>query len=59
MELRETVKNAIAKGNTSDRILEKLIDLLGKDSDGITSDEIRALAKTIFDFIIEEVEKQQ
>ncbi len=58
MEIRETVKNAIAKGNTSDRVLEKLIDLLGKDADGISSDEIQALAKTIFDFIIEEVEKQ-
>jgi len=58
MEIRETVKNAIAKGNTSDRILEKLTDLLGKDADGISSDQIQALAKTIFDFIIEEVEKQ-
>ena len=59
MEIRELVKNAIAKGNTSDRILEKLTDLLGKDADGIASGEIQALARTIFDFIIEEVEKQQ
>lgn len=58
MEIRELVKNAIAKGNTSNTILEKLTDLLGKDSDGISQSEIQALAKTIFDFIIEEVEKQ-
>jgi nucleoside-diphosphate kinase len=58
MEIREVVKNAIAKGNTSDTVLEKLTDLLGKDADGIPSDQIKALAKTIFDFIVEEVEKQ-
>ncbi|MFW9920503.1 MAG: nucleoside-diphosphate kinase [Candidatus Thorarchaeota archaeon] len=58
MEIRETVQNAIAKGNTSKYVLEKLTDLLGKDADGIPSDQIQALAKAIFDFIIEEVEKQ-
>lgn len=58
MEIRETVKDAIANGNTSNAVLEKLINLLGKDAAGISLDEIQALAKTIFAFIIEEVEKQ-
>ncbi len=58
MEIRNTVKNAIESGDTSDAVLQKLIDLLGKDAEGIPADQIKALAKTIFDFVVEEVEKQ-
>ncbi len=59
MEIREVVKNAIEKRDTSDSILQGLTDLLGKDAEGISVDEIATLAKVIFDFVKEEVEKAE
>jgi len=57
MEIRSVVKNAIENKDTSDSVLQNLIDLLGKDAEGISDSDISALAKAIFDFIVEEVEK--
>ena len=57
MDIREVVKNAIENRDTSDNVLQSLVQLLGKDSKGITPEEINALASVIFDFIKEEVEK--
>ena len=57
MELRNVVKSAIQNHDLSDNVLKSLIQLLEKDSKGIASDDIRALASAIFDFVREEVEK--
>ncbi|MBY8996743.1 MAG: nucleoside-diphosphate kinase [Candidatus Thorarchaeota archaeon] len=57
MEIRDVVKNAIESLDTSNNVLESLVQLLGKDSKGITPEEISALASVIFDFVKEEVEK--
>jgi len=57
MEIRDVVKNAIENLDTSDSVLNSLVQLLEKDSKGITSEEINALASVIFDFVKEEVEK--
>ncbi|MHA2323223.1 MAG: nucleoside-diphosphate kinase, partial [Candidatus Thorarchaeota archaeon] len=57
MEIRDVVKNAIENRDTSDTVLQSLIQLLGNDSQGITSEEINTLASVIFDFVKEEVEK--
>ncbi|MFX1559071.1 MAG: nucleoside-diphosphate kinase [Promethearchaeota archaeon] len=56
-EIRNLVKNAIENQDTSDDVLRSLTELLGKDSKGITSEEISTLASVIFDFVKEEVEK--
>jgi nucleoside-diphosphate kinase len=57
MEIRDVVKDAIENRNTSDDVLQSLIQLLGKDAKGIASEDITALASVIFDFVKEEVEK--
>ena len=57
MGIRDVVKNAIENHDTSDNVLQSLVQLLGKDSKGITPEEISALASVIFDFVKEEVEK--
>ncbi len=57
MGIRDVCKNAIENRDTSDNVLQSLVQLLGKDSKGITPEEINALASVIFDFIKEEVEK--
>ncbi len=57
MELRNAVKNAIENCDTSDDVLQSLVQLLGKDAKGIAPEEISALASVIFDFVKEEVEK--
>jgi nucleoside-diphosphate kinase len=57
MGIRDVVKNAIENRDTSDNVLQSLVQLLGKDSKGITPEEISALASVIFDFVKEEVEK--
>ena len=57
MEIRNTVKDAIENHDTSDSVPQKLTELLSKDAEGIPSEQIEALAKVIFDFVIEEVEK--
>ena len=58
MQIREVVKTAIESKDTSPTILESLQDLLSKDSEGVDEDEIKALAKAIFDFVKEEAEKE-
>ena len=57
MEIRDVVKNAIENRDTSDNVLQFLIELLGKDSEGVAPEEITALATVIFDYVKEEVEK--
>jgi nucleoside-diphosphate kinase len=57
MEIRDVVKDAIENRDISDNVLQSLIELLGKDSNGVTPEEITALATVIFDFVKEEVEK--
>ena len=57
MGIRDVVKNAIENRDTSDNVLQSLVQLLGKDSKGITPEEISTLASVIFDFVKEEVEK--
>jgi nucleoside-diphosphate kinase len=57
MELRSVVKRSIENRDLSDNVLKSLIQLLEKDSKGIASDDIEALASAIFDFVREEVEK--
>ncbi|MFW9954332.1 MAG: nucleoside-diphosphate kinase [Candidatus Thorarchaeota archaeon] len=59
MEIREVVKNAIETHDISDSVLEELKDLLGRDADGVNTDQINALAIAIFDFVREEVEKSK
>jgi nucleoside-diphosphate kinase len=58
MEIRDVVKSAIENCDTSDKVLESLVELLGKDAKGIDSEDICALATVIFDFVKEEVEKE-
>lgn len=58
LEIRETVKKAIEEGNTSQNVLLTLQKLYGMDAEGVPESEVAALAKAVFDFIIEEVEKK-
>ncbi|MDF1541134.1 MAG: nucleoside-diphosphate kinase [Candidatus Thorarchaeota archaeon] len=57
MDIRDLVRLSIENRDTSDSALQNLTDLLGKDAEGISTKEIATLAKVIFDFVIEEVEK--
>jgi len=57
MEIRNVVKNAIENLDISNDVLQSLIHFLGKDSRGISPEDINALALAIFDFVKEEVEK--
>lgn len=57
MRLREVVKDAIENHDTSNRPLELLKDLFSKDAADISKDKTDTLAKVVFDFIIEEIEK--
>jgi nucleoside-diphosphate kinase len=57
MEIRNLVKESIEKRDTSSRIQESLVSFLKKDAEGIDTDDIKSLAKTIHDFIKEEIEK--
>lgn len=56
-EIREIVKDAIESKDTSDGVLESMKSLLEKDAEGISNDDISSLARVIFDFVKEEVEK--
>ncbi len=58
MEIRKTVVDAIEHNDTSEEVIDRLTELLGKDAAGIDSRDIRALARVIYDFIIEEVDKK-
>jgi nucleoside-diphosphate kinase len=55
MKIRGIVKDSIEKQVISSNIQESLIALLKKDAEGIDIDDIKALARTIYDFIKEEV----
>ncbi|MFW9957482.1 MAG: nucleoside-diphosphate kinase [Candidatus Odinarchaeota archaeon] len=57
MALREVVKNAIESHDKSVKILKSLKDLFSKDAAGISKDRTDNLAKVVFDFIKEELEK--
>lgn len=58
MDIRKVVQEAIENGDISESVLESLQKLYGMDSEGVDDAEIRALARAVFDFIIEEVEKK-
>jgi len=57
MLLRSTVKDAIENRDTSDSVLDSLKDLFAKDAADIDKTDTDTLAKVVFDFVIEEVEK--
>ncbi len=59
MALRTLVKESIENRNTSDEVTTELTALLAKDAEGIKTDQINALARAIFDFVVEEVEKSE
>lgn len=59
MKLREVVKNAIEDRDASRKTLRLLKDLFGKDAAGIHQKDTNALAKAVFDFVREEVEKSK
>ena len=57
MAIRDVVKNAIENRDISDNVLNSLKDLFAKDASGIDRSDTDTLAKVVFDFVIEEVEK--
>jgi len=59
MAIRDVVKNAIENRNISDNVLNSLKDLFAKDASGIDKSDTDTLAKVVFDFVIEEVEKAE
>ncbi len=59
MAIRDLVRLSIENQDTSESALRNLTDLFGKDADGISTKDIATLAKVIFDFVIEEVEKAE
>jgi nucleoside-diphosphate kinase len=59
MELRNVVKNAIENHDTSDNVLNSLKNLFAKDAANIDKVHTDTLAKVVFDFILEEVEKAE
>jgi len=59
MVIRDVVKNAIENRDISDNVLNSLKDLFAKDASGIDRSDTDTLAKVVFDFVIEEVEKAE
>ena len=59
LALRNVVKDAIETGDTSKQVVESLEDLFHKDAAGISKNDTDTLAKVVFDFIKEEVEKSE
>jgi nucleoside-diphosphate kinase len=57
-EIRNQVRVSIENGDVSDHVLESLVTLFGKDSEGVLESEVSALAQAVFDFVKEEAEKQ-
>jgi nucleoside-diphosphate kinase len=57
MDLRRTVKNAIENRDISDSVLNSLKEYFAKDAADIDKNDTDTLAKVVFDFVIEEVEK--
>jgi nucleoside-diphosphate kinase len=58
MKIRDVVVSAIEKRDKSSTVLKSLESYLSKDAKCIGQDEIKNLAKAIFDFINEEVAKK-
>ncbi|TFG30560.1 nucleoside-diphosphate kinase [Candidatus Thorarchaeota archaeon] len=59
MDLRSAVKDAIEHRDTSDNVLDSLKNLFAKDAAGIDKNDTDTLAKVVFDFVLEEVEKTE
>ena len=57
MKIRDIVRDSIDNRDTSSNIQKSLVSYLKKDAEGIDTDDIKALALTIYDFVKEEVEK--
>jgi nucleoside-diphosphate kinase len=57
MEIRDIVKDSIEKRDTNPDIQESLMLFLQKDAEGIDIGDINTLARTIYDLIIENIEK--
>lgn len=57
MNLRSVVKDAIENRDTSNEVLNSLKELFAKDAVGIEKEDTDTLAKVVFDFVKEEVEK--
>lgn len=58
-DLREVVKSAIEDRAASKKTLQSLKDLFGKDAAGIRKKQTDALAKVVFNFVKEEVEREK
>jgi nucleoside diphosphate kinase len=59
MDLRSVVKDAIENHDTSSDVLNSLKELFAKDAVGIEKEDTDTLAKVVFDFVKEEVEKTE
>ena len=59
MDLRSVVKDAIENRDTSSTVIDSLKELFAKDAVGIEKEDTDTLAKVVFDFVIEEVEKTE
>jgi nucleoside-diphosphate kinase len=57
MDLRSVVKDAIENRDTSNDVLNSLKEIFAKDASGIETEDTDTLAKVVFDFVKEEVEK--
>ena len=57
MDLRNVVKDAIENRDTSNDVLNSLKEIFAKDASGIETEDTDTLAKVVFDFVKEEVEK--
>lgn len=59
MDLRSVVKDAIENRDASSEVLQLLKELFAKDAVGIEKEDTDTLAKVVFDFVKEEVEKTE
>ncbi len=59
MDLRSVVKDAIENRDASSEVLQSLIELFAKDAVGIEKEDTDTLAKVVFDYVKEEVEKTE
>ena len=59
MDLRSVVKDAIENRDTSNEVLNSLKELFAKDAVGIEKEDTDTLAKVVFDYVKEEVEKTE
>jgi len=59
MDLRSVVKDAIENRDASSEVLQSLKELFAKDAVGIEKEDTDTLAKVVFDYVKEEVEKTE